>query len=91
MEQLTGADKLGEDFANSENYLLSKFPADWDSYGKSTGYRRNVEMAQFAVANGNIGVLVAFWDGKSKGTKHMIDIAKRYALDVEVINYVHGE
>ena len=86
-----GADQLGEHFAKSENYLLSKFPADWGLYGKSAGYRRNVEMAQFAVANDNIGVLIAFWDGKSKGTKHIIDIANRYGLYVEVIMYAYGE
>lgn len=86
-----GADQLGEQFAKEENYLLSKFPADWDKYGKSAGYRRNVEMAKFAIDNRNKGFLVAFWDGKSKGTKWMIDIAKRYGLDVEVVLYVDGE
>jgi hypothetical protein len=30
-------------------------------------------------------VLIAFWDGKSKGTKHMIDLAKKYELKVEVV------
>lgn len=86
-----GADQLGADFAKWEHYELSEFPADWGLYGKSAGYRRNVEMAQFAVANGNIGVLIAFWDGKSRGTKWMIDIANRYGLDVEVVRYVDGE
>lgn len=32
-------------------------------------------------------VLIAFWDGKSKGTKHMIDIAKQMKLDVRVVMY----
>ena len=82
-----GADRLGEQFAKQENYLLSRFPADWGKYGRSAGYRRNVEMAKFAIEDGNKGLLIAFWDGKSKGTKWMIDIAKRYGLDVEVILY----
>ena len=86
-----GADQLGEQFAIEENYLLSKFPAMWGFYGKKAGYLRNVEMAQFAIDNRNKGLLVAFWDGKSKGTKWMIDIAKRYGLDVEVVQYVDGE
>lgn len=42
----------------------------------------NTEMAKFAVENGNIGILIAFWNGKSRGTKHMIDLAKRYNLTV---------
>lgn len=42
---------------------------DWDKHGKAAGYLRNVEMAKI----GN--ELVVFWDGKSRGTKHMLDIA----------------
>jgi hypothetical protein len=77
-----GADQLGEKFAKDNHYELSRFPANWDLYGKSAGYRRNAEMAKFAVENGNIGILIAFWNGKSRGTKHMIDLAKRYNLKI---------
>jgi len=31
--------------------------------------------------------LIAFWDGKSKGTKHMIDLAERYELKVKVVKF----
>ena len=48
-------------------------------------------MAKFAIEDQNKGLLIAFWDGKSRGTKWMIDIAKRYDLDVEVVQYVDGE
>lgn len=82
-----GADRLGEQYAQIMHYDVSKFPAAWDIYGKSAGYRRNAEMAKFASEEGNIGVLIAFWDGKSRGTKHMIDLAKRYSLDVHIVNY----
>ena len=74
-----GADKLGEKYANEKGYTIKQFPADWDKYGKSAGYKRNEEMAKYADA------LIAFWDGKSKGTKHMIDLAKRYELKVKVV------
>lgn len=80
-----GADTLGEQFAYTYEYDVVRFPADWDTYGKSAGYRRNAEMAKFA--SEAYGVLFAFWDGKSKGTKHMIDLAKRYGLEVHVVNY----
>lgn len=82
-----GADKLGEQYARIAHYEVSRFPAAWDTYGKSAGYKRNAEMAKFASEDGNIGVLIAFWDGKSRGTKHMIDLAKRYGLDVYVVKY----
>lgn len=80
-----GADSLGEQFAYTYEYEVVRFPADWDTYGKSAGYRRNVEMAKYA--SEAYGVLFAFWDGNSKGTKHMIDLAKRYGLEVHVVKY----
>ena len=76
-----GADKLGERYAIENNYKLNSFPADWNKYGKSAGYKRNVEMAEYGSA------LIAFWDGKSKGTGHMIDIANKNKLNVRIINY----
>ena len=76
-----GADTLGERYAHETNMMLKIFPAEWDKYGKSAGYRRNELMAEY----GN--VLVACWDGQSRGTKHMIDIAKARGLRVFIINY----
>ena len=82
-----GADKLGEQFAKIAGYELSKFPADWDRLGKRAGYVRNAEMAKFAVEDDNYGVLIAFWDGRSKGTKHMIDLAEKYGLEAHVVRF----
>lgn len=82
-----GADQLGEQYAKVMGYEIVKFPADWDKFGKSAGYRRNVEMAKYAVQDDNIGVLIAFWDNKSKGTKHMINLAEKYKLKTYIINF----
>lgn len=76
-----GADKLGERLAAEYKLKLAKFPADWDTFGKSAGYRRNAEMAKYA--NG----CIVFWDGVSKGTKHMIDLAEREGLDLKIVSY----
>ncbi len=76
-----GADLLGERYANDRGHLIKQFPADWDKYGKGAGFRRNVEMADYA------GALLAFWDGSSKGTLHMINTAKKKGLKVKVIKY----
>jgi len=65
-----GADKLGEQYAKERGYKITQFPANWNKYGKSAGPKRNQQMANYADA------LIAFWDGKSKGTKNMIDLAK---------------
>jgi hypothetical protein len=76
-----GADKLGEEYAELRDYKVAQFKPDWDKYGKGAGYKRNVEMADYADA------LVAFWDGKSKGTMHMINIAKKKGIQVKIIKY----
>jgi len=76
-----GADTLGERYAQDKGYEVKKFPAKWDEYGKKAGYLRNQEMGDYADG------LIAFWDGKSKGTKHMIDIANKKGLKVRVIKY----
>jgi hypothetical protein len=74
-----GADKLGRQFAEKHNYTVVSFPANWDKYGKAAGHIRNTEMRDYSTH------LVAFWDGKSRGTKHMIDIALKARLIVRVI------
>lgn len=76
-----GADTLGEQYAKEKGYEVRYFPADWDKYGKAAGYIRNEEMAE------NADALVAFWNGSSRGTKHMIDIANKHKLMVRVKKY----
>lgn len=76
-----GADRLGERYAKERGYSIRYFEADWDEHGRAAGYIRNEEMAK------NADALVAFWDGQSKGTRHMIETAQRYKLDVRVKRY----
>lgn len=76
-----GADALGKKYALNKGYKVASFPAHWDTFGKSAGYRRNQEMADYADA------LVAFWDGASRGTAHMITIAEIKGLPIRVIRY----
>ena len=67
-----GADALAEQWAkDGHNIPLTTFPADWDKYGKSAGYKRNEQLVEYA------DMIMAFWDGESKGTKHTIDLAKK--------------
>ena len=82
-----GADSLGELFAEKYKLKLVQFPADWNTYGKSAGYIRNEQMAKYAVSDNNFGILIAFWDGKSRGTKNMIDLAKKYVLKGCILYY----
>lgn len=61
-----GADTLGAEWAATHGVPLQTFPAQWEQYGKGAGYVRNAEMAAHADR------LIAFWDGTSRGTHHMI-------------------
>lgn len=74
-----GVDQIGEAWADFMRIPVKRFPADWNALGKRAGYVRNEQMADYADA------LIAVWNGESKGTKHMIDIATRKGLKV----YVH--
>jgi hypothetical protein len=71
-----GVDLLGKEYAEENDIPIKEFPANWDLYGKRAGHLRNTEMAKYADA------LIAIWDGKSPGTKNMIDEAYKYKLKV---------
>jgi YspA, cpYpsA-related SLOG family len=86
-----GADKLGEKFvheAKKKNIplKLKVMEAEWDKRGESAGFIRNKEMSLYAKSNPD-GMCIVFWDGASKGTKGMIEIAKKDGLDLHIINY----
>lgn len=76
-----GADMLAYSLWANNKMTIHNFPANWDKHGKSAGYIRNQEMGEFADA------AVCFWDGNSKGTKHMIDIMNRLNKPVYVVRY----
>jgi predicted Rossmann fold nucleotide-binding protein DprA/Smf involved in DNA uptake len=74
-----GIDAAGDAYALEHGIRVSYFPADWRRDGRAAGPIRNRKMAAYADA------LLAVWDKKSRGTKNMIDEARRARLDV----YVH--
>lgn len=76
-----GADAIGERYAKEIGLSLVRYPADWNKYGRSAGYIRNEEMAR------NADALIAFWDGSSRGTQHMINLAHKYKLRVVVVRF----
>ena len=73
-----GADALGERYARERGRRLKVFPAEWKKWGAAAGPIRNAEMAAYADA------LIAFWDGKSAGTRDMIRKAEDRGLRVQV-------
>lgn len=85
--EAAGADSLGIRLAEESIWPVTKFPANWKRDGKAAGFKRNVVMGNYAVSDRCKGVLVAFWDGKSHGTKHMIDYARHLGMEIYVIRY----
>ena len=91
-----GADKLGEQYAKLRGYPVKLFPADWEDmsepgiakrrsdgavYNALAGHKRNEQMAKYADA------CVIFWDGKSKGSKDMYDLAGLHGLKRRIIEF----
>jgi hypothetical protein len=74
-----GADRLGERWAREHGVTLECYPADWDKHGRSAGYRRNELMATIATH------CIVFWDGESRGSKHMADLARKNGLHLRVL------
>jgi hypothetical protein len=64
-------DEAGERFADAVGIPKKIFVAKWGEFGRAAGPIRNKEMAEYA------DVLLAFWDGKSRGTKNMIDTMRK--------------
>lgn len=73
-----GVDTVAFEWALDQNLRVMSMPANWAAYPRGAGRHRNLAMAQYADA------LVAVWDGKSSGTKHMIETARRMGLQVYV-------
>lgn len=77
-----GADRLAAEWAERKGISVRRFPANWDLHGKAAGAIRNTQMLE----EGKPDLVVAFWDGESRGTKHMIDIAQKAGVSAIVVD-----
>lgn len=84
-----GADKLAEEYAMRLELSLKIFPADWKKYGRAAGPIRNREMLSYIMEEKPI--VAAFWDGQSKGTKNMIEQAKKEDVECRIFMYSKGD
>lgn len=74
-----GADQYGENWAEENQIEIHRFPAEWEKYGKRAGPVRNKVMSE------NAEGLIAVWDGESRGTHSMIDLATKRGLRIAVL------
>ena len=76
-----GTDTMGERFAKEHGLPCEYYPANWQIHGRAAGPIRNKEMAN------NADALIAFWDGQSRGTRSMINLARKMGLQVAICRY----
>lgn len=76
-----GADILAERYAKECGFYFTAIPANWDLYGKRAGMMRNAELVASA------DLVVAFWDGRSKGTADTIERTQLMDKELRVIFY----
>lgn len=76
-----GADTCGKIVAQKFGLKLTEYIPDWKKYGKSAGFVRNREIIE------NSDMVLAFWDGKSKGTQNSLSVAKNLKKDTFIIYF----
>jgi len=76
-----GADTLAGRYGNEVSIPMQVFLAEWNTHGRSAGPIRNRRM----LTEGDLEMVIAFWDGKSRGTQNMIDQAKKAGVPVHEV------
>lgn len=88
-----GADSLAEKFADEFHFQKKIFPADWDRFGKAAGFIRNKKMHQFIKEQSEINndprLVVAFWDGQSRGTAQNFQLADQFENHILIYRYLN--
>ena len=70
-----GVDTAAESWALAYGHDTEVHHAEWDTHGKSAGYRRNAEMV-----DSGIDAAIVFWDGTSRGTRHTLSLVEHKGI-----------
>ena len=74
-----GIDSCAKEYALAHNITLTEFLPDYKRYGRGAApLKRNLEIIEYA------DIVLAFWDGKSKGTKYVIDNCEKNGVEVKI-------
>lgn len=76
-----GADALGEQYAGEHGWQVEKFLPRWDEYGRAAGPIRNAQIAE------KCDFAICFWDGKSRGTRSLMNLVKKNGKKAYVFRY----
>lgn len=73
-----GIDTCAKNYAHSRNLKLTEFLPEYDKYGRGAPLKRNIQIINYA------DLVVAFWDGKSHGTKFVIDKCRMMNKQIKI-------
>ena len=74
-----GVDTCERDYALSHGIKITEYLPEYEKYGRAAPLKRNITIIQ------NADLVLAFWNGKSKGTKFVIDSCERLGIEVRVV------
>ena len=74
-----GIDACAREYANSHGIKLTEFLPEYEKFGRSAPLKRNITIIE------NAELVLAFWDGKSHGTKFVIENCKRLGVKARVL------
>lgn len=81
----TGADSLAKEYSIKFGIPIHEFLPNWNLHGKSAGFKRNIQIIDES------DEVIAFWDGKSKGTKHSIDYANSKNKPITIVYFFDND
>ncbi len=73
-----GVDTSAREYAIAHGIKLTEFLPEYNRYGRSAPLKRNITIIE------NADMVLAFWDGSSRGTKFVIDNCNKMDVPVTV-------
>ena len=73
-----GIDSCAKDYALAHNIKLTEFLPEYKRFGRAAPLKRNLKIIEYS------DIVLAFWDGKSKGTKYVIDNCRKMGVEVKI-------
>ena len=74
-----GVDTSAREYAITHGIELTEFLPEYEKYGRGAPLKRNITIIE------NADLVLAFWDGKSRGTKFVIDNCRKMGVEVRVV------
>ena len=74
-----GIDSNARDYARKNKIPLTEFLPDYKRFGRVAPLKRNLQIIEYA------DIVIAFWDGKSHGTKYVIDNCRNLNVPVQIV------